>query len=147
MTAEILQRLIRIFDSRSIVVSLTALDLHSNLMDRVHENPSAFHSIAPEQETVTAETLIAANTEDILSLSNLLSVCDARSITFYGVDKSLSIDDLQAFRYTQSEALVINGDVKYCISAINEECVISIMLNRSIVETRTITAELKALFK
>jgi len=147
ITPELLQRLIRLFASRYIVVALTALDLHGDLMDRVNENPSVLYCAPPDQESITAETLIAADTEEVLSLANLISVCDARSITFYGLDKSLPVDDYQAFRGTQPEALVINGEVKYCVSAINEECVISIMFNRSIIEAKTIAAELKALFK
>ena len=147
VTAETLHGLIRLMESNYIVATLTALDANSDLVRKVAETHSIIHYIAPEKEHITSDSVIAAKTEDILSLAGLLSSCDARCITFYGLDKELSPAECKALRSDRSDALVINGEVKYCTSVICDEHLVSIMLNRSGGDTKKIASKVKTLFK
>ena len=142
-----LKRLIGLWGSRFVLVAVTALGSRSKLVDVVNQNPMTYQFIAPEQESITSEALIFAQAEDILVLSDILSSCDARCITLYGLDEALSIEECKAFRCPHPEEFVVSGQVQYCTSIVNDEYLVSIMLNRSKVDTDFITAELKTLFK
>lgn len=141
--------IIDIFDSKCILLSAIALDHSSDIFKRLMEAHNAFEILLPCQNTITAETKITGNTDDVKLILPELIDSNPRCITLYGFDGDIEKKTLiqGGVRDLNDNKLVTDSVVDFILSIVLEENYIQLSFNKYCYDHKLILKKVKLKYK
>lgn len=148
-TFENIKKLMNLFDTEYLLLSITALDVDSEFFLSISNNKELFRILMPVKNNITAETIIAAKRREILFILDFLVKTDIRSISIYGIKSQAEIKDdsfLLNFSNSNADKLIDSGLENCAVDVVMEENLVIVTFNSKIINATEMVQRIKGMF-
>lgn len=139
-----------IFDSKCLLVSVTALDYNCEFSNIISSMKDAFELILPTNNIITSETKIISSKENILLYWDKLIDSAPRNITIYGfkkcIDRTFSLCQENVKKRNDIKVLK-DKTIDFILSIVIEENFIVLSFNKFCFDFNKISKRIKAILE